>query len=110
MLMMRLTFAPLRRCFLGRGFWEITWPVLTAEYLCAIFPVRQCARVMLRRASLSDLPFTFGTMHGLAAKVAVAERARCIVTLHVRVPEQAPVQPLKVEPLRGDAFNVTVVP
>jgi hypothetical protein len=60
---------------------------------------------------LSDLPFTFGTMQaGLGAKVAVADWVCFIVRLQVPRPEQAPDQPLKVEPLEGEALRTTVVP
>ena len=42
--------------------------------------------------------------------VAVAERACVIDTVHVPVPEQAPLQPAKLAPLPAAAVNVTDVP
>lgn len=43
-------------------------------------------------------------------KVAVTLTFPVIDTTQVLLPEQAPDQPLKVEPLAGDAVNVTLVP
>ena len=81
------------------------------EKWCVILPVRQCARLILCRAAFSDLPRTAGTMQaGFAAKIAVADLVRFIVTLQGPVPEQAPDQPLKMEPLEGEAISVTLVP
>ena len=45
-----------------------------------------------------------------ATNVAVTERAAVIVTVHVLVPVQAPLQPAKLEPALGAAVSVTVVP
>jgi hypothetical protein len=44
------------------------------------------------------------------AKVAVTELAEFIVTVHVPVPVQAPLQPMKVAPAEGVAVRVTAVP
>jgi hypothetical protein len=43
-------------------------------------------------------------------KVAVTDLAADIVTEHVPVPVQLPLQPAKVEPAAGVAVNVTAVP
>jgi hypothetical protein len=43
-------------------------------------------------------------------KVAVTDVAAFIVTEQVPVPEQAPLQPAKVEPPAGAAVSVTTVP
>jgi hypothetical protein len=43
-------------------------------------------------------------------KVAVTEVAAFIVTVHAPTPEQAPLQPAKVEPAAGGAVRVTTVP
>jgi hypothetical protein len=45
----------------------------------------------------------------LIVKLAVTDRAADIVTLQVPVPEQAPPQPLKVEPVAAAADKVTAV-
>jgi hypothetical protein len=42
-------------------------------------------------------------------KLAVTDLATDIVTLQVPVPEQAPPQPLKVEPVAAAAVKVTAV-
>ena len=50
-------------------------------------------------------------MHELTnAKVAVTDCADDIVKVHVLVPEQAPLQPVKVDPALGVAVSVTEVP
>jgi hypothetical protein len=41
-------------------------------------------------------------------KVAVTDFAAVIVTVQVPVPEHAPDQPVKVDPLSGEAVKVTV--
>jgi hypothetical protein len=74
--------------------------------------VRQCASRIRRRAALSDLPLSFGTVQAIFGwKTALADRARLIVKLQVfSVLEHAPDQPLKTEPLAGLAASVRVVP
>src|SRR5512137_2441699 len=46
----------------------------------------------------------------LPVKVAVTLRARLIATVQVPVPVQAPLQPVKVDPVDAAAVSVTVVP
>jgi hypothetical protein len=46
----------------------------------------------------------------ILANVAVAERGAFIVTVHAFAPEQAPLQPAKLEPACGVAVRVTGVP
>ena len=57
------------------------------------------------------LPATEGRQHVLWARVkaAAAERFCVIVSLQEPVPEQAPLQPVKLQPSAGVAFNVTCV-
>lgn len=43
-------------------------------------------------------------------KIAVTARAAFILTVHVRLPEHAPVQRAKVDPAEGVAVSVTVAP
>ena len=45
-----------------------------------------------------------------AVNVAVTARAALIVSEHVPVPVQAPLQPVKVEPVAGVAVSATAVP
>ena len=47
---------------------------------------------------------------GAAVKVAVAETLAFMVTLQPAVPEQAPLQPAKLEPAAAAAVRVTAVP
>jgi len=47
---------------------------------------------------------------GAAEKFAPTEVSCCMVRLHAAVPEQAPVQPLKIESALGFAVNTTDVP
>ncbi len=44
-----------------------------------------------------------------ALKLAVTDFIASIVTTHVPVPEQAPLQPVKIEPFAGSADRVTCV-
>ncbi len=46
----------------------------------------------------------------LPVNVAVTLRPRLMVTVHVPVPVQAPLQPVKVEPVAAAAVRVTLVP
>jgi hypothetical protein len=46
----------------------------------------------------------------LAVNVAVTDRFELRVRMQAPVPEQAPPQPPKVHPLRGEAVSVTCVP
>lgn len=111
MLTTRLTFPPAARCLPGFGLCEITRPLLTFENFFLTLPGRQCALVSARFAVLSVLPFTFGTMQASPrVNVALTDAALFIVTLHVPVPEHAPDQPEKSEPLVAVAVSVTLVP
>jgi hypothetical protein len=51
-----------------------------------------------------------GVLSGTRSNVAVTDRLSLIVTLHELVPEQAPLQPEKLEPAAGVAARVTTVP
>lgn len=75
MLTAKLTFAPTRRCFPGRGFCEATRPFLTLEYFLVILPGLQCAFVSARFAALSLLPLSLGTTHSSLVNFAVTDRA-----------------------------------
>jgi hypothetical protein len=44
------------------------------------------------------------------SKIAVTERAVVMATVHDAVPEQPPIQPVKLEPAAGEAVSVTWVP
>jgi len=54
--------------------------------------------------------FVTARVNGCSANVAVTEVAAVIVVVHVPVPVQAPLQPVKVEPAAGVAVNVTADP
>ena len=54
--------------------------------------------------------FVTDSVTGGAVNVAVTEVVALIVTAHVPVPEQAPLQPPKMEPAAGTAVRVTDVP
>jgi hypothetical protein len=57
------------------------------------------------------VPFLLTLRVGVViANVAVTDRAAVIETVHEPVPEQAPDQPVKVDPAAGLAVNVTEVP
>jgi hypothetical protein len=51
-----------------------------------------------------------GNVGTMVLKLAVTDWAALMLTVHVPVPEQAPPQPVKVEPAAGDAVKVTLVP
>ena len=51
-----------------------------------------------------------GVLSGTRSNAAVTDRLSLIVTLHELVPEQAPLQPVKLEPAAGVAESVTSVP
>jgi hypothetical protein len=86
----------------------------------AASPFRVRAALMAVRSSLictaftSVVPATKGLSVKpplvLAVKVAVIACAALIVAVHVPVPEQPPLQPVKVEPAAGVAVSVTAVP
>jgi hypothetical protein len=54
--------------------------------------------------------FVTASVRVWSANVAVTERSALMVTVHVPVPEQAPLQPAKVEPASALALNVTELP
>jgi hypothetical protein len=54
--------------------------------------------------------FVTDSVTGVAVNVAVTDVAALTVTAQVPVPEQAPLQPAKVEPEAGAAVRVTAVP
>jgi len=66
------------------------------ENLRFTLPTEQCALLIAARARLSRMPTTLGTRQR-AEKVAVTERSRSIVSVHVPEPEQPPPQPEKTE-------------
>jgi hypothetical protein len=70
----------------ARPGWELTWPLPAPE------------------------PVTVNVWGAATANVAVTCRVAVIVTWHVPVPAQAPVQPVKVDPAVAVAVNVTTVP
>src|SRR6266511_1974950 len=117
------TFEPARSLLPGAGFCEMTTPFFTlAEKAFVTFPTEQCARLIAVLAAASFLPFTFGTTHffcdgggggggeELAWKVAVAAWLALMVSVHVPVPEQSPLQPAKLEPEAAVAVRMTEVP
>jgi len=62
-------------------------------------------------ASLPGVPDTLiGVVLALEVKVAEAVWSALMVRVQVPVPEQAPPQPLKLEPLAEAAVRVTLVP
>ena len=47
---------------------------------------------------------------GAVSKVAVTDSAAFMVTLHAAVPEQAPLQAVKMDPAAGEAVKAIIVP
>ena len=71
----RFTFVPIGSRLRGRGFCEITWFLLTCEYLWLILPVRQWALRSARFAASTVFPFSFGTRQpGFSENLAVTVR------------------------------------
>lgn len=82
---------------------------MTCEYLVLILPVRQWAFRSARFAASTVFPFSFGTRQtGFRENLAPTVRGWLIVTVHLPVPEQAPVHPLNRERDDGEAAKATV--
>ena len=89
-------------------------------HAAAASPLRVRAALIAVRSSLICVAFStvVPTTSGLSvkpppalvAKLAVTTAAAPMVTLQAPVPVQAPLQPVKVEPVPGVAVNVTAVP
>jgi len=101
----------------GAGFWATTVPFRVLENTLLTEPTAQRAFRIARFAATSVFRFTFGTTHFFAGgegalvwNVAVAERSTSIPRRHDPVPEQAPDQPTKVEPVVASAVSVTKTP
>jgi hypothetical protein len=79
----------------------------------AFAEVRQRLAALLPEADVAAVPvpaFDTVSVRWIFVNVAVADLAASIVSVQSLVPEQAPLQPLKVEPLAAVAVNVTTVP
>jgi hypothetical protein len=84
----------------------------------AASPFRVLAAAIAVRSSVTCVDFStvVVAIRGLSVKLALAENvaetvtAALSVTVHVPVPEQPPVQPVKVEPAAGVAVKATAVP
>ena len=89
-------------------------------HAAAASPLRVRAALIAARSSLICVAFStvVPTTSGLSvkpplalvAKLAVTSAAAPMVTLQAPVPVQAPLQPVKVEPVPGVAVNATTVP
>jgi hypothetical protein len=98
-------------CLPGFGFWEITRPFFTVEDAAFLtLPTEQNAFLIAFLAAFRVLPLSFGTMHGRSTKVAATVVLPSVVIVQPPVPVQAPVQPVKREPLVAFAVRVTDVP
>jgi len=78
---------------------------------CANVPVQLLVQeIPLGELVTVPLPLTFTVSVSSAVNVAVTLSAAVIVTLHVPVPEHAPLHPLNTYPLPAAAVRLTTVP
>jgi hypothetical protein len=83
--------------------------VLAANALAHVVPQSIPAGLLVTAPLPVPAFVTVSVFGGTTVNVAVTLRSTDVVATHVLVPEQAPDQPVNVEPLLGAAVSVTVV-